>query len=231
MLRPNNGNYDFSAEFINDEEYCKQNIKMNNIIAYKHLEKDLLDLFYYIAPEEGNHNTYSLRLYELFLRACTEFENNCKGILKDNDYEKKGNDWNLTDYKKLEKPHFLSQYKVDLVGYGTIFPFINWCKKTNGEFWYNKYNHVKHNRSENFKFANLSNVVNACMGVFVILFSQFGTQAISPYVDGNKYDGGVREGITLDNSPTVIYPPTSEISEKHRQITEKKYNLTNYSFN
>ncbi|KTD16391.1 hypothetical protein Ljor_0697 [Legionella jordanis] len=79
--------------------------------AFILIQKDLLNLFDYIEPSDVNLNTYSYRVHELLLRTCVEVEANFKAILRENKYSKKGN-WNITDYKKIDASHFLSDYEV-----------------------------------------------------------------------------------------------------------------------
>lgn len=54
----------------------------------------------YIEPSDDNKDTYSHRIYELYLRTCTEFEANAKFILKSNGYN---NAKRILDYWKLNK--------------------------------------------------------------------------------------------------------------------------------
>jgi hypothetical protein len=71
------------------------------------LLKDLQELFDYVEPADKNLSCYSYRIHALSRRACVEVEANCKAILKENGYTKSG-DWNMGDYKKIEKTHLLS---------------------------------------------------------------------------------------------------------------------------
>ena len=48
--------------------------------------RDLNEIFDFVEPSNDNTSVYSHRIYELLLRAATEFESNCKGILKANGY-------------------------------------------------------------------------------------------------------------------------------------------------
>jgi hypothetical protein len=77
------------------------------IRAFELIQEDLLDLFDYIEPADVNLHCYSYRIHALHLRTCIEVEANCKAILKENGYPT-GSDWNMRDYKKLEKTHHLS---------------------------------------------------------------------------------------------------------------------------
>jgi hypothetical protein len=101
------------------------------IRAYNLIERDVLRLFEYIEPCDANLATYSHRTYELLIRASTEFETNCKGILYDNGYIKPtGGNLNIMDYYKIDKASRLSEYRVTLDTWfprGQVFePFKDW---------------------------------------------------------------------------------------------------------
>jgi hypothetical protein len=74
--------------YISDPRYCQERTSLCR--AYKMLERDLEHLFEYIEPCDANNSTYSHRTFELMLRASTEFEANCKGILLANGYSSAG---------------------------------------------------------------------------------------------------------------------------------------------
>lgn len=170
IIRPPYTNY----LYMIDSNYA--NDRNSLIRAYKVLEKDLIKLFDYIEPNDKNLNTFSYRTYELFLRASTEFETNCKSILRANSYSMSRN-LTIKDYFKLDSSSKLSDYKVYLnIWYPKIKvfePFKDWKTGSHSLGWYKDYNNVKHDRSKNFESASLENVLNSITGLFVILFSQF----------------------------------------------------------
>jgi len=150
--------------------------------AFLIILKDLQELFDYVEPADKNLECYSYRIHALLLRACVEVEANCKAILKENGYSKSG-DWNMGDYKKIEKTHFLSAYEVKVPNWsGTKairLPFSAW---STGDFllWYNAYNITKHDRHSEFEKATFEQLIDACCGLLVILSAQFGTNDFSP---------------------------------------------------
>jgi hypothetical protein len=166
----------FNHPYLLDARYANDRAELWR--AYMLIEKDLLRLFEYIEPTDGNLSAFSHRTYELLLRTATEFETNCKRILMANRYEKNRN-LNITDYFKLNLSSRLADYSVSLMewhpGPKTLKPFEEWG--TEEEYrplpWYQSYNHVKHDRNLNFPNASLQNVINAVAGLYVILFSQF----------------------------------------------------------
>lgn len=160
--------------YIEDDRYCSHRKYL--IRSYYLLENDLRTLLNYVEPDTANNSTFSHRIYELFLRACTEFETNCKSILTANGYTK-GSDFNMIDYFKIDKKARLHEYEVKILFWNTtmiIKPFDEWNSLTRKSLsWYKDYNTVKHNRSTDFQKANFGNLIKAIAGVYVILYSQF----------------------------------------------------------
>jgi hypothetical protein len=149
--------------------------------AFLLLQKDLRELFDYIEPADKNRSCYSYRIHALLLRACVEAEANCKAILKENGYARAG-DWNMNDYKKIEKTHRLSAYQVKIPNWtGTQnirAPFSQWA--AGGSLpWYDAYNTTKHDRHTEFEKATFEHLLDACCGVLVLLSAQFGTNDFS----------------------------------------------------
>ncbi len=153
---------------------------MNFIRAFLLIQKDIFELFNFIEPSDINLKTFSHRIHELLLRTCVEIEANCTAILRENGYTRSG-DWNMSDYKKIEESHYLSQYEVKIPNWdglkGIRKPFDNWNSingSTKGSLnWYQSYNHTKHDRHLNFKEANFENLMDAVCGLSALLASQF----------------------------------------------------------
>jgi hypothetical protein len=170
--------------YVSDSRYAAGRIDF--VRAYRLLEDDLIEIFDYVEPADANTPTYSHRIYQLLLRACTEFEANAKAVLKANGYSKPSN-FNITDYYKLEAACRLSEYGVTTPVWsgtnGVFEPFKPWEGSTayTSLNWYQAYNDSKHNRTSSFPSANFGNVLNAVAGVFVLLFAQYETFAFDPY--------------------------------------------------
>jgi len=172
------------------------NDRYDNCQAYLLIENDLKEIFTFVEPKD-NSSVYSHKIYSLFLRVCTEFENISKQILNFNSIAPEGREYKMKDYFKMEKDFGLSNYCVYNKALGVEFsPFYCFYGKDsysevmnefgNG-FWYQAYNEVKHNRSENFNLANLNNTLSAVGGLAVLLFLQYGKAAFYPYIDESKY--------------------------------------------
>jgi hypothetical protein len=152
--------------------------------AFSILQGDLLRLFEYIEPADGNEATYSFRCLELLIRACGEVEANCRVILEQNGYAGGGR-WTMKDYVKLEKTHRLSSYRVRLPvwtgAHGTRQPFADW-KSSPTLPWFQAHHSAKHNRHTEFNTANLGHAIDAVAGVLVLLSAQFITHDFGPVV-------------------------------------------------
>jgi hypothetical protein len=139
------------------------------------LLKDLRDLFDFVEPSDANLGTYSFRIHALLLRACVEVEANCKAILKENGYARKG-DWNMRDYKKINVTHHLSGFEVIApvwTGTGRIRRPFHAFENDSALTWYDAYNASKHDRHSEFSRATFEHLVDACCGLLVLLTSQF----------------------------------------------------------
>lgn len=159
--------------YIFHPDFAKSSEK--NIRGFLLIERDFKRLLDYIEPSDINLKTYSFRTHELIMRTCIEIEANLVAILKENNYSKDGN-LTMTDYKKINKTHFLSEFRVKLTDWegdeNIISPFLNW-KEGKSLKWWTAYNDTKHNRSENFKNANFKNLIGAISALVVLLSSQF----------------------------------------------------------
>lgn len=202
-------NYALDRRYANDRNLlCR---------AYKILESDVIKVFEYVEPSDVNKATYSHRIYELFLRAATEFESNCKRILEVNGY-KITSRTNISDYFKINSATKLSEYKVYLniwhPNEKKIQPFQEWNNSATLS-WYQAYNKVKHNRQTEFNNASLENLINAVAGVYVILYAQFGVFSFNPYHEVNMVDDNENGSISSGESIFSIIPPIWTDNEKY----------------
>lgn len=173
--------------YILDSNYASDRSSL--IRSYLLIENDLKEIFKYIDPNDTNLDTFSIKNYELLLRACTEFETNAKLILFANKYPRSiipNPKLCINDYFRINAIAKLNEYKVHLNFWTpnnkTLSPFSNWNTITyNSLTWYKAYNNVKHHRSTYFHEANLENVINAVAGVFIILYAQFNIFTFDPY--------------------------------------------------
>lgn len=159
--------------------------------AFSIIQEDVNKLFEYVEPSDVNSATYSFRIHELLIRICIEVEANFKAILRENIFDPKDKDgksrceknWNINDFKIVNKTHHLDDYSIQLPFWKGKFnerkPFEAW--KTDLPLsWYQAYNQSKHDRVHNFEKANFANLIDAYSGLCVILSSQFGTEDFKP---------------------------------------------------
>lgn len=223
--------------YLLDSRYA--NDRVSFIRAFHILSSDLIELFDYIEPSDNNKSTYSHRIYELYLRAATEFESNCKSILNHNEYVSARN-LNIIDYHKINRATRFNEYDVILNIWNpeplVLKPFAEW---NTGVFhsltWYQNYNSVKHDRNTNFSLANIENLINTVAAVFIVLFSQFNVFAFDPnqLVDSHMTDD---DGfISTESSVFKIKPATSwNSSEKYdfdwNSIKSSTNSINKFSF-
>lgn len=190
-------NYWYSSwAYITDREYSQN--PEHYVRWFLLIQEDLKKLFEFIEPSDINLKTYSFRIYELFMRVCIEIEANFKAILRENNFtpfyqnwERNGqprdeSKWKLSDYKKVNKTHFLSGYSVE-------FPVWNWERKIFSPYkewgiqdklsWYDAYNNCKHDRYQKFAEANFENLLWAISWLLVLLTSQFRDVSFQPWVE------------------------------------------------
>jgi hypothetical protein len=175
--------------YVVDRDYA--NSPEHYVRAFLLIQSDLQRLFEFIEPADTNLDTFSYRIHELFMRASIEVEANFKAILKENIFnptdaggsprpEKR---WNIHDYKKVNTTHHLSAYKAHIPiwdGAKSVFePFKEWAAAPDLS-WYQAYNKSKHDRRNEFKKANLENLLNSVTGLLILLSSQFGNEDFSP---------------------------------------------------
>lgn len=156
----------------------KSDVGINCLSTYEILKQDLKSVFEYIEPHTNNLGTFSHRTFELLVRACIEVEALCKLVfLKNcitlNRYA------NIIRYSDLNGAMRLSDYEV--LCYGFQHPpfvpfasFSNSVRQNRSPAWYQAYNRVKHNRTDNFSDASLENVIQAIGAVYVLVVAQFG---------------------------------------------------------
>lgn len=164
--------------------------RLSLIRSFRLLNDDLARIFEFVEPDGRNSEAFSHRSYELLLRACTEVESHCKAILRANSLSEptKRPFWNQSNYRQIDGAMKLSGYKVRLPiwtadptanadpmanAVGSDFaPFAVWATSAPG--WWNAYNAVKHDRSQNLPEASLIHTVEAVSAVAILLAAQFG---------------------------------------------------------
>lgn len=216
-------------DYVLDPDYMNVSERHSMVRAVNMLIIDLQKTLDYIEPEEDNLSVYSLRLYELLLRAATEFESNCKGVLLANGYKRKDNkDLNITDYHKLNEVMKLSDYKIGLSFWNSekiILPLSEWNTGHTLK-WYQAYNNVKHNRYNHFKDASLENVLNAIASVICIVYAQLGDYMLQD--SSSCYDDSDYRHHCALNGFEITAPSFEE--DEYNIMYQPKYDVVQYRF-
>ncbi len=204
------------GKYILHDDYAES--PEHYVRAFLIILKDYTNLLDYIEPADKNLQTYSFRVHELLLRACTEFEANCVAILTENGYAKAGN-LNMTDYKKIEESHKLSSFEVKIpVWNGTSNlrkPFEKWSTGDSLPWWV-AYNKSKHDRHNEFEEATFEHLTDALCGLIVILSAQFEDNDFSP-VGWGLSAGGIDDGMksTIGEYFRIKYPTDWSDDDKY----------------
>jgi hypothetical protein len=140
--------------------------------AFHLLVQDFLRVCEFLEPVDAHLQVFSHRLYELLLRASTEFESLSREILEAHGLDPTSN-MNVTHFVAiapiLDLPRqraIASFWRPEAT---TLSPFECWTPEHVGLPWYQSYNAVKHNRNAEFARANLRNARDAICGVFIIM--------------------------------------------------------------
>ena len=142
------------------------------------MSERLENIFQIVSPDIANLEIYGHEIYNLLLLACTEFESQCKGLLRAHSYVF-GAKPSTADYVKLCKPLRLDQYTFELAAYParvSYQPFAQWdtALPTRSIVWYDIYNQVKHDREVNFPLGTLFHAIEAVAACAALVESQFG---------------------------------------------------------
>lgn len=181
-LPGNNQGYNSTA-YLSDHSYAVR--PEMYIRSFDMIQQDVRNLFEYIEPDDQNLATYSMKIYDLYVRICLEIEANFKAIFRENKYSKSPMKLTIEDYFKINITHHLSKYKITFPIWrgekATFTPFAEWeSDEYKPLTWYQVYNKSKHNRYEFMPEANFGNMLNAFAGLFALLSSQFGSETYSP---------------------------------------------------
>lgn len=208
-----------SEKIIRHSDYAKSPEHYQR--AWLLIQKDLLELFDYIEPADKNLNTFSYRIHALMLRTCVEIEANFKAILNENTYSVNARDMNMGDYKKVNKSHRLSSYKIAIPNWNgkksIRHPFKCWADDQTLD-WYRAYNNSKHDRLNAFEDATFENLIDAISGLLVVISAQFETISFSPnenlVIESEKFYNE-KFYLGIGNYFYVHYPEDWDDSEKY----------------
>ncbi len=138
------------------------------------------NLFRFVEPAKENLRTFSHKIREALILACTEVESAWRSVLEINS-SKKASYYSTNDYYRLVEPLHLKEWTVVLRDYpdlGDFSPFASWeeSKPTKSLPWYDAYNAVKHHREERFQRATYESLINAAAALHILQSAQFGPE-------------------------------------------------------
>lgn len=133
------------------------------------LESDTEHLSRYVEFTTKNFDTYSIEIAHLLLAASSEVDvvarQLCKCINSSSTADR------INEYRNVIKPSIpeLENSVVSIPRHGLeLIPWKNWQNDQTPNWW-SDHNMVKHYRSSHFEKANLTNVLNAMAGLFLLI--------------------------------------------------------------
>lgn len=139
------------------------------------VDQDISHLSRYIEFSDDNYGVYSIELARLFLSVCSEVDvvmkilcqRHCEALYCQKIKGKRNP--NMDIYRSVLVPCFdyFSSISVEIPK--CSISRIPWKEFTKGDnpSWWRAYNDVKHSRHNNYKKANLGNVIDATAGLLV----------------------------------------------------------------
>jgi len=186
--------------------------KQESHTAYMLLLKDFEEICAYVEPSRENCSVYSHRIYELFLRACTEFESLAVHAYFEH-FPLTKSDAHLTikEYRELEAFFKVEEYEVVNAKWRpepfAVAPFAKWSTASPTLPWYSSYNKVKHNRYVEFQHANFGNLNTAISAVFLMLFKLGVVGPHSHMLDDDRVNHWYFSGIHSLRCPDLFLTP------------------------
>lgn len=150
--------------------------------VYKNLENEMIGMTSFIQFDDSQIKTYSPKFVDLLLRISIEIEAIAKHLYFLNGGTPVADESELyfdtVCLKFLEDKWKLSQKEITITGLGFYFvnlenqtykPLLKAFKRgSSGSNWKKAYQAVKHNRSQNYKFANMKNCLHALGALFIL---------------------------------------------------------------
>lgn len=188
------------------------------------LIQKLQDILLYVEPSAEGLKTYSHKIRELLILACTELESSFKSYGF-------GKNMGMNDYIKILDFVDLSKHKLSLVGYANPYkscPFKNWNKNkpTKSLKWYNAYNQVKHNKDGSFHWASLENCIDAISANIVLFAIRYSPTML--YNENDVCSNLVRSSLDFRLEETKdFYIPVFEGERSDSGAFSQSYTLPN----
>lgn len=137
---------------------------------------DMSEVFKVVAPHSDQFSVYGHAIRNIIILACTELDARMQSILQSNGVKPEGKYFEMKDYYKLKEALKLNEYELSFYRYGDLgsfSPFLTW-ESDEQLYWYQAYNHIKHNREKHFADAKLFYAINSIMAYTIIIIAQYG---------------------------------------------------------
>lgn len=162
----------------NETPPYNESSKLDEARSFQGIYNALTHIFDFVEPETQNLSTYSNKIRECLILACTEVEYLLKKTLLENNYPNSSR-MSTHDYIKLLPYLKPEQYSVKLKTFpdlGTFSPFANWstAQPTQSLNWYDSYNAVKHDRGSNRSRSSLEMLINSVAAIHILLEAHYG---------------------------------------------------------
>jgi len=168
-------------------DFKKPNKHWNYYLAIEH---DMLKTARYVEICEDNLKTYSIEYTRIIIAAASEVDVLLKQIYLALEFEKERP--NFDDYYhaiKEKMPEFLSEplyFEQYNIGFE---PFTEWENGSEPN-WHKAFNNLKHNRTENYKDANLENALLSLSALY--------TTVVHYYLCSASLKASIKERPLLD---------------------------------
>lgn len=138
---------------------------------YLMLEEDFRKIIRFVELDPSNFNTFSVEFSKQLQSICSEFDVICKSICKY--YDSRSTASNIVHYTEiiLNQLPDITNSEISIIGIDgfTLKALELWTQTPyQSPNWWKEYNDVKHNRFENFKKANLGNVIYALAALYTL---------------------------------------------------------------
>ncbi len=147
--------------------------------ALRILIEKLDEILLFIEPSQDGLKSYSHKVRELLILACTEVENQWRSLLQKANYSpQNGRDFTTIDYVKLLSKTHIAEYEIGLKNFDSFVPskpFANWTNTspTQSLVWYDAYNKTKHDRAQNFPLSQFQFAIDAVAANIILYCTRF----------------------------------------------------------
>jgi len=135
------------------------------------LEKDLGETTKYVEHCYDNYKTYSFEFFKIIQLSCAEIDSLLKDLCKCWNPDTKAS--NITQYANIIIPEYskIEDYSTVMNFSSPPLSFLPWkdWSPEKAPTWWRQYQSLKHNHTENFKYATLENAYLCLSALFIIL--------------------------------------------------------------